>query len=110
MVTHRIVTLLLALTAGLQAAPPESPALNQAEVRLPYAELRRLIDAGSRAGSESSARPPIPSALLSARYRLGNTRRSSTGSTDTFNTPSSATPSYPNPWTAERQFRRSSAS
>ena len=70
MVTPRIATLLLAVAAGLQAAPAQSPALNDAEVRLPYAELRRLIDAGSRAGSESSARPPVPSALLSARYRL----------------------------------------
>ena len=53
-------------TAVLAAAA--EPALDEAEVRLPYAELRRLIERADGAGGGEAA----PEAeLLSARFRLG---------------------------------------
>ena len=70
--TKMILAFLAALLVSLQAQPagpvPPTP-LADAEVRLPYSELVRLLDA-ARAGAEAGARPPVGAALLGTRLRV----------------------------------------
>ncbi|MGD9419530.1 MAG: hypothetical protein Q7R22_011355 [Verrucomicrobiota bacterium JB025] len=62
-----IPILLAALTPLAPAAPPD---LDQAEVRIPYAELVRLIDSATSRPPEAPEPPPLPAVLLAARYRI----------------------------------------
>ncbi|MCH7224750.1 hypothetical protein [Haloferula sp. A504] len=63
----RYLLLIMLISAGAFAAEPAD--LDHAEVRLPYAELLRLLTE-ARSEPVPEAEPPIPAALLSARYRM----------------------------------------
>lgn len=67
---------LLGAVVAAQAAPaqkPDSttPKLDESEVRISYAELKRLLAAAQPTPSaESKPKPPVPAALLSSLWRL----------------------------------------
>lgn len=56
------------LAAGAAAA--QLPALDDARVTIPYHELKTLLDAAQPAKPPAKPEPPVPWAILSARYQL----------------------------------------
>ena len=65
-----LLTLLLAL-ASTAAGQTSAPDFSKGQVTIPYAELKDLLQALEKSRSEKPGpKPPVPAALLSARYQL----------------------------------------
>jgi hypothetical protein len=59
-----------------------APELNAAQVTLPYSELKNLLQAAQPQKAEESAKPPLESALLAARYQIALKGDQATGSVE----------------------------